>query len=155
MRDAAVALRSLPRRYSEIVSGPTDDDTWDQTVRTIADNGQSGLGWVARTTEAVTALGTAIAALPLQSRPSVSLAKATQSINESRLGTPKQAIDELRAVAERAALAIEGRDPDDFDRVCTVDGAERSARDLVTDVVGLSVANLKHAQTSIDAATAS
>ena len=31
MGDAAVALRSLPRRYREIVAGPVGDDAWDRS----------------------------------------------------------------------------------------------------------------------------
>lgn len=149
MRDAAVALRSLPRRFGEVLNGPVGDDAWDRLVRTVGSNGQSAVGWVVRTTAAVTSLGTAVAALPLQARPSVSLADALAATPEARVGSAKAALAELKEVAERAAKAIEGRQPDDFDRVCLVDGKELATHSLVETVVATGVANLKHAQESL------
>ena len=56
MRDAAVAVRSLPRRFGEILNGPLDDDTWDRLVRTTDSSGHSAAGWAAQTTALLTSL---------------------------------------------------------------------------------------------------
>jgi hypothetical protein len=153
MSDAAVALRSLPRRFREIVAGPEGDQAWDRLIRTLDASGRSALGYVVHTTAEVTALGTAIAALPLTARPSVSLA----AIEKARSDVPQAStVAELTAQLEQAAVrgadAIHGRQHGDFDRNCIVDDAELSARDLVNHVVAFSVANLRHAQAALDAA---
>ena len=87
MRDAAVAVRSLPRRFGEILNGPLDDDTWDRLVRTTDTSGHSAAGWAAQTTALLTSLGTAIAALPLTARPSVEVAKVLGARSEPSRAT--------------------------------------------------------------------
>lgn len=153
MRDAAVTVRSLPRRFGEILNGPLDDDTWDRLVRTPDAAGRSAAGWTAQTTALITALGTAIAALPMTARPAVELAKLTTGRSEPSRGTAiATVLHELGDVAGRAATAIEGRQPGDFDRKCLVDGAEEAAFDFVNRVVAAAVANLRHAADAVDAA---
>lgn len=154
MRDAAVALRSLPRRFRAVVAGPADDDTWDRLVRTTAGpRERSALGWVRHTTAAVTALGTAVAVLPMTARPDLPLKSIAMRPSEP---APDDTVDallgELAEVAERAATAIEGRQPSDFDRPCNVDGTDVAARDLVSRIVRLAVAHLDDASRAIDAA---
>ena len=155
MRDAAVAVRSLPRRFGEILNGPLDDDAWDRLVRTADSSGRSAAGWAAQTAELITALGTAIAALPLTARPTVELAKIVSACSEPPQATAiATVLHELSDVAGRAATAIEGRQHSDFERKCVVDGTEITAEALVTRVVEAAVANLHHAQTALDAARA-
>lgn len=153
MRDAAVTVRSLPRRFGEILNGPLDDDTWDRLVRTPDASSRSAAGWAAQTTALVTALGTAIAALPMTARPAVELAKLTTGRSEPPRATPVTTIlKELTDVAGRAATAIEGRQSDDFDRKCVIDGAEQTAYDFVNDVVAAAIANLRHAADALESA---
>ncbi len=153
MSDAAVAIRSLPRRYGEIVSGPTSDPAWERLVRSVGNEGRSALGFVVHVTELLTALGTAVAALPIQSRPSVSVESLNTRFSEPtpNLATSK-ALDALKAAAGRAADAIAGRSHDEFDRKCNVDGHEVEARSFVEQVVQTCVTLLKDAQAAIDAA---
>ena len=155
MRDAAVTVRSLPRRFGEILNGPVDDDAWDRLVRTADPSGRSAAGWAAQTSTLLTALGTAIAALPMTARPAIELAKLTTGRTEPTRATDLATVlHELGDVAGRAATAIEGRQHDDFDRKCVVDGAEQPAYELVNTVVAAAVANLHHASAALDAARA-
>ena len=155
MRDAAVAIRSLPRRFGEIMNGPAADDAWDLLARTADSSGRSAAGWAANTTALVTALGTAIAALPLTARPAAELAKVVSARSEPPRATAiATVLHELSEAAGRAATAIEGRQHSDFDRKCVVDGTEITAAALVTRVVEAAVANLHHAEAALDAARA-
>ena len=155
MRDAAVAVRSLPRRFGEVLNGPIGDDSWDRLVRAPDSSGRSAAGWAGQTSALITALGTAIAALPMTARPAVDLAKLTSARSEPPGATAVgPVLRELGDVATRAAAAIEARQTGDFDRKCIVDGHEKSAYDLVNDVVTTAVANLHHASSALDAARA-
>ena len=154
MRDAAVAVRSLPRRFGEILNGPADDDAWDRLVRTADSSGRSAAGWAAQTTALVTALGTAIAALSVTARPTVELAKIVSARSEPlQAATIATVLHQLSDVAGSAATAIEGLHSD-FDRKCVVDGTEITAEALITRVVESAVANLHHGEAALDAARA-
>ncbi len=153
MSDAAVTLRSLPRRYKEIVAGPVGDDAWERIVRKAAANNRSALGWVQHSAELITALGTAVAALPLQAKPTCDVQAITDRRSEPRATMSiDEVIANLRDVAERAAIAIQGRQHDDFDRNCLVDGHELSAADLVRQIVTSAVAHLKDAEQAKESA---
>jgi len=153
MNDAAVALRSLPRRYREVVSGPVGDDAWDRLVRAVDSSQRSALGWTVFTTQLVTALGTVILELPLTARPSLDLAKIHRSrVEAPRASTIEEVTAELATNAERAAVAISRRSHDDFDRTVLVDAEAMEARQLVVQIVKEAVANLRHAQSAIQSA---
>jgi hypothetical protein len=153
MSDAAVALRSLPRRFSEVVAGPAGDPSWERTVRTVGPDGRSALGFVVHATELLIELGTAIASLPVKARPSMSIDKLERRYSEPATGaSTAQLIGELRLAAERAATAVEGRDHDELDRACSVDNEHVKARTAVERVVTTTVRSLGEAQAAIDAA---
>ncbi len=150
MSDAAVTLRSLPRRYSEVLAGPKGDDTWERMVRTPSKSGVSPLGWAARTTAALTNLGSAVAALPMQARPAMAESVSDAAISEARLGGPAAILKELKEAADRAADAIDARQHDDFNRSITLNGKELSAHEVVEQVVMAAVANLNQAKTTLN-----
>lgn len=152
MRDAAVALRSLPRRFREVLAGPAGDDAWERLVRTPSGaRDRSALGWLRHTTTAVTVLGTAVATLPLTAKPDFPLKSiAMRPCEPGPDDTIASLLDELAQVAERAAAAVEGRQPGDFDRLCNVDGTDVAARDLVSRIIRLAVGHLDDAAGAID-----
>ena len=153
MSDAAVALRSLPRRYREVVTGVDGDDGWDRLVRTVGDQTRSALGWTVYTTQLVTALGTVILELPLTARPAIDLQKIDRSrVEAPRASTVADVVAELQTNAERAAVAITRRSHDDFDREVLVDGIAIEARQLVEVIVKHAVANIHAAETALTAA---
>ena len=153
MADAAVAIRSFPRRYLEVVSGPVGDDAWERLVRTVGPDGRSAIGFVAHVTELLTVLGTAIAALPVQTQPSVNVASLESKYSEPASSvTISMATDALRSAADRAATAVEGRSHNEFERSCSVDGHNVNAREFVERIVKASVAHLKDSEAAVDAA---
>jgi hypothetical protein len=151
MADAAVTLRSLPRRFTETVSGPAGDDSWDRTVRTTGPSGRSALGSVAVADAELVALGTAIASLPLEKSPIVNLGPVRRSPE------PKSSVTELLAQikvnAVRAATAVEGRGHDDFSRQLTVDGKTMAADEYVRRTVAACLSHLTDAKEAIESAT--
>ncbi len=150
MADAAVTLRSLPRRFTETVSGPIGDDAWDRTVRIPGPSGRSALGSVAVADAELVALGTAIASLPLERSPVVNLGPIR------RTAEPKASVTELLAQvkvnAVRAAAAVEGRGHDDFARQLTVDGKTMAADDLVRRTIAACLSHLADAKDAIESA---
>jgi hypothetical protein len=151
MADAAVTLRSLPRRFTETVSGPVGDDSWDRIVRTVGPSGRSAVGSVAVADAELVALGTAIASLPLEKSPVVNLGPVR------RAAEPKTALADLLATvkvnAVRAAVAVEGRGHDDFARQLTVDGKPMAADDYVRRTLKACLSHLHDAGEAIEAAT--
>ena len=151
MADAAVALRSLPRRFTETVSGPAGDDAWDRTVRTPGPSGRSALGSVAMADAELLALGTAIASLPLEKSPVVNLGPARRSAEPS-ISLP-DLLTQVQGDAKRAATAVAGRGHDDFARQVTVDGKTMSVGDYVCRTVAACLSHLHDASEAIEGAT--
>ncbi len=153
MSDAAVTIRSLPRRCAETVGGPVGDDSWDRTVRIVGGSGRSALGSIARIDAELVALGTVLASLPMEKTPSVNLGPIDRQ-NYEPSGTTE--IGEILATLEdnagRAARAIEARGHEDFDRSITVDGKPMTAADYVRRAIASSLTFLKDARATIDAA---
>ena len=153
MSDAAVTIRSLPRRCAETIGGPVGDDSWDRTVRSIGGSGRSALANIGRADAELVALGTVLASLPMEKTPSVNLGPIDRKNYEPSATTEVgEVLALLKENAGRAARALEGRRPEDFDRSIMVDGKPMTAANYVRRAVSSSLLFLKHAQTEIDAA---
>ena len=151
MADAAVTLRSLPRRFSETVSGPVGDDSWDRTVRALGPSGRSALGSVAVADAELVALGTAIASLPQEKSPVVNLGPMRRAAEPA--SSPAELLAQVKVNAGRAATAVEGRGHDDFGRLLTVDGQSLSAETFVRQTIASCLSHLNDAKEAIDAAS--
>ncbi len=151
MADAAVTLRSLPRRFTETVSGPVGDDSWGRTVRAPGPSGRSALGSLAVADAELVALGTAIASLPLEKSPVVNLGPVRRAAEPK--ASPADLLAAVKVNAARAAAAVEGRGHDDFARQVTVDGKSMSAQDYVRRTVAACLSHLNDAREAIEAAT--
>jgi hypothetical protein len=154
MADAVVTIKSLPRRFAEIVSGISGDDDWNRLVRVpdIAD--RSALGWTAHTASLLTALGTMVAQIPLQARPSLETQTLNPPSTQARLGSIPEVLAELKAASSRAAEAIAARSHDDVDRECTLNGESMRAYDTINILVKQCVAQLANATEALAAAGA-
>ena len=152
MADAAVTLRSLPRRFAEAVAGPVGDDSWDRTVRVIGPSGRSALGSVALADAELVALGTAIASLPMEKSPVVNLGPVRRTAEPARTATAADLLTRIKENALRAAVAVEGRGHDDFARKLAVDGKSTAADDYVRRTVAACLSHLTDAKEAIDAA---
>lgn len=148
MADAAVTLRSLPRRFDEAVGGPVGDDSWDRIVRTPGPSGRSALGSLAVADAELVALGTAIASLPLAKSPVINLGTVRRTTEPT---VPlADLLSQLKENAKRAATAVEGRGHDDFARLVTLDGKPVSAENYVRRTVAACLSHLHDAQEAID-----
>ncbi len=153
--DAVVALRSLPRRFTEVLSGPPDDDAWDRIVRfETGTPPRSAMGWAAAAAALVSSLADALDALPKMSKPSVDLRdEHASSFRPDPTATVADVLATIAAVSSRAATALAGRRPEDDDRAVIIDGREGTLGELVTQVVTEATGAIRTAQSAIDAAT--
>ena len=153
MADAAVTLRSLPRRFAETVNGPIGDDSWDRIVRAAGPSGHSALRSVASVDAELVALGTAIASLPLETSPVVNLGPIRRTAEPSRTTSVGDLLEKVKEDAVRAAVAVEGRGHDDFARKLTLDGKAITAQDYVRRTVAACLSHLADAKESVEANT--
>jgi hypothetical protein len=155
MADAAVTIKSLPRRFGEIINGIAGDDDWNRLVRVPDAADRSALGWTAHTSALLTALGTMVAQIPLQAKPVLDTATLNPPSTQARLGTIAEVLAELKSASTRAAVAIDARSHDDVDRECTVNGETMRAYDAINAVVKTCVAQLGDATNALAASGAS
>lgn len=153
MSDAAVAIRSIPRRCAEAIGGPVGDDSWDRTVRSIGPSGRSALGSVRRADAELVALGTALASLPMEKTPSAHHGPLDRKNCEPSVATGVgEVLASLKENTGRAARAIESRGADDFARLVNVDGESMAASSYVRLTVANSLKFLKDAEEAIASA---
>ena len=153
MADAAVTLRSLPRRFAEAVSGPVGDDSWDRIVRAAGPSGHSALRSVAVVDAEMVALGTALASLPLETSPVVNLGPVRRTPEPPRATSVADLLARVKENAGRAAVAVEGRGHDDFDRKLTLDSKAITAQDYVRRTIAACLSHLTDAKEAIEANT--
>ena len=154
MADAVVTIKSLPRRFGEIVSGISSDDDWNRLVRIPDALDRSALGWTAHTAALLTALGTMVAQLPLQARPALDTNTLNPPSTQARLGTIAEVLAELKSSSARAAEAIDARSHDDVDRDCNFNGEEMRAYDAINKVAKQCISHLANATDALAAAGA-
>jgi hypothetical protein len=152
MADAVVTIKSLPRRFGEIVSGIAGDDDWNRLVRVPDSGDRSALGWTAHTTTLLTALGTMVAQIPLQAKPTIDTTTLNPPSTQARLGSIPEVLAELKSASTRAAEAIDARRHDDVDRECTFNGEAMRAYDAINAVVKQCVAQLANTNAALAAA---
>jgi hypothetical protein len=154
MADAVVTINSLPRRYGEIVNGISGDDDWNRLVRVPDLAARSALGWTAHTAALLTSLGTMVAQIPLQAKPSLETTLLNPPSTQARLGTVAEVLAELKSASTRAAEAIDARSHDDVGRECTLNGETMRAYDVINVVVKTCVSQLADARDALAAAGA-
>ena len=151
--DATVTLRSLPRRYREVVSGPVGDDAWDRLVRTVGDGERSALGWTRYTTHLVKTLATAVLELSLTVRPTIDLAGPRGEGFEAGPTTVVEDVTaELSSSVDRAVQAVAARSREALDRKILVDGKEVPARLVVDLLVREAAGHIRDAEAALQAA---
>ena len=152
MADVVVTIKSLPRRFGEIVNGISGDDDWNRLVRVPDSADRSALGWTAHTAALLTALGTMVAQIPLQARPTLNTESLNPPSAQARLGSIADVLAELKTSSTRAAEAIGARSYDDVDRECIVNGETMRAYDAINAIVKQCVSQLTNATDALAAA---
>jgi hypothetical protein len=153
--DAEVALRSLPRRFSEVISGPPDDPAWDRIVRAPSGTpARSALGWAATAASMATNLADLTDDLLRSSAPQLDLRdEAAASFQPDDTTSVASMLDSLRIASTRAADALAARRSEDSERTVHIDGEQTAFGDAVSRLVSEATGAIRRAQQAIDAAT--
>ena len=148
--DAAVALRSLPRRFGALFSGLGEDESPDAlAVRPVAD-GTTGLGHLVAAIRAVTWGAHALDRTLISDDPELEpLALATAG-SPAPGGTVAERLAELGWEAEALADRVDRASADEWGRRAQVTGAGTvSAADVLWQVVDAAIASLKSAERTL------
>jgi hypothetical protein len=136
-RDAAVAIRSVPRRFREVFGRLEADD--DPRARRAA---------VEQAVHARDAMDTAAVHLRqvlIEKRPELHAPTGSET-NFRVSGDVEAVLAELQRAAEGLARTIESVDADDWRRPAVVDGTDVTALDIVRHAVLQSVLHLREAE---------
>ena len=152
--DAAVAVRSFPRRYRALLVAPQSDDGPDAIFRRRPrPSTWSALEYTAHVADRLDHLGPAILQVTRQNTPTIAsfdneeraLAKAYNDLDRVEvLGWLDMACEELASV-------IGDVRPDDWTRTALVAGAERDALTLARDGVHEGAHHLRDVQRVLNA----
>jgi hypothetical protein len=153
--DAAVAVRSFPRRYRALLVTPGSDDGGPEAVyrRRPHPSMWSALEYTAHVADRIDHLGPAIRQVTRQNNPSVetfdnderAVAKGYNDLDRSEvLGWLELACGELASVLDDVR-------PDDWTRTALVAGVERDALTLALDGVHEGSHHLRDVQSVLNA----
>jgi hypothetical protein len=155
--DAAVAVRSFPRRFRAVLARPADEEErWDpdEIARRVGPDGSSAADHLLAADGVLAladrALEQARGAEPVVHPAFAELSSASWTDDH----TPVPALlDQFEATADRTATRIEGMDSDDWGRELRIADADRTVDVLtvVQDVVGVVSDHLRAAQRTVDA----
>jgi hypothetical protein len=154
--DAAVALRSLERRYRALFAGLGEDESPDDVARRPAGNGWSALEHVVAAAWAISASTRALDAVLTEDTPLLDPGEI-DPVLRPRPGTPTgtlhERLAELGLVANDLADRTERVSAADWDRIGLLeDGSSRrvSALDLVRGAVDAGITHLRSAAYVLD-----
>jgi len=148
--DAAVALRSLERRYRGLFTGLGDDESPDDLAHRAV-GGWSALEHLVAAARAISAADRALAAVITDDRPTLAAADvdpAQRPKPGAPTGTVHERLSELGLEANAAADRIDAIPSDDWDRrgVVAGSGREVTALDLARLAVDAGVTHLRAAE---------
>jgi len=145
--DAVVALRSLGRRYREVLVAPGDEASIDELAARNGSAGRSALDEVLAATRTITFLGRALEQVLLEDDPVLHPAVASQDERDwpSATGTVHERVSELAWEADALADRVERVSAEDWSRRGRVAGhdATSSAAEILWDAVDAAVAHLR------------
>jgi DinB superfamily len=134
--DAAVAVRSYPRRFRSVLVGPDGDEEptpEDLVLRRPPGGGWSALDHAAWVAEVLALAADALERIRLQDTPSVTVEPPAPAAGAPGLGA---VLDRMEDQAERLAQSVGRVDAHDWKRVGRLpDGGEVSALDVARHAV--------------------
>jgi len=144
--DAAVALRSLPRRYRGILVRPEDEQEGDNPVTRPGASGWSAVAHAAYAVDAIDRADEALRATLVHDRPSV-VVPAVDPPAPAPAGPPASVLDGLKAVTDAMASTIENAHGEEWLRPAqAADGTAVTAIDLARRAVHAGVHHLRLAE---------
>jgi hypothetical protein len=148
--DAAVALRSYPRRYRGVLVRPDNEDRPDDVVRRPAADGWSALDHTAHVTASLSDGSEALRLVFISDSPPVAY---TPERRVDAAGTVDAVLEGLAAACAGAADQVERVSGEDWDRTGTLpDGTTVTALDIARYLVHEGVHHLRGAERAVDEA---
>ncbi len=138
-RDAALAVRTYPRRYRYILThfGPGEDV--DDVIRRRPHGGVSwsALEHAAHAADTLDLLAPAIRRVTTETNPRLSFPDAIERAEAERYNEQGllDVLSRMETACADLSMTIEYMDPNDWSRTATVDGETREAIDLARDAV--------------------
>lgn len=146
--DAAVALRSLPRRFRGLLAGLDDGEDPDALAARPGAGGSSALDHLVAAIRGVAAAGRGVLAIQHDDDPAV---EPVDLPAEGGSGGLADRLAELGWEADAAAEAVEGVDAEGWARTGRLAGAASvSALELLWQAVDAAIAHLKAAERALD-----
>lgn len=157
--DAAVTLRSLPRRYRGLFAAAArpDDPGGDDLVRRLGPDGHAALDHLALATRGLVVIGHALGQVLIQDDPYLHVAVTDATAREyapvaGHDPTAADLLGELATVAEALATRIERTPAGDWSRTGRTEGTTAvTALDLAREAVRTGIAHLKAAEATLAA----
>lgn len=147
--DAAVAVRSYPRRFRAVLARPDDED---DVVRRPAADGWSALDHAAHVATSLGTVAEALRLVSIEERPLVALAPERREAVPATVDVDA-VVRDLEDAAGRAAGAIDGIKGADWERRGRVsEGDDVSALDLARHAVHEGVHHLRAAEQAVSEA---
>jgi hypothetical protein len=146
-RDAALAVRTFPRRYRYLLTHFHPDEDVDDVIRRRPHGGVSwsALEHAAHAADTLDLLGPAIRRVTTEANPRLSFPDPVEraereGYNEQRL---LDVLSRLDTACADLSMTIEYMDPGDWTRNGVLEGEEREAIDLARDAVHTGVHHLR------------
>ena len=154
--DAAVALRSYPRRFRALLAAIGDDEHPDDVAHRPGPGGRSALDHASDAVTAFRVVDEAIRRVVAGDRPEVPSAavdQAERTAATTGVGSTQGVLAELDAAAKALATQVEAVASDDWTRAGTVAGTGRevSALDLLREAVRAGHDRLRDAEEALAA----
>jgi hypothetical protein len=157
--DAAVALKSFPRRYREALSSFKGDDNIEAMARRIGPDGDSAIDALTDTVRTIELLSQALQQVLVHDQPVLhtGVVDAAERVWPSHGGSdePLDALlRELDDVATKLGDTVEHTDAGEWKRTATIAGSDRAvtALDVVREAVRAGADNLRRVDASMAAA---
>lgn len=154
--DAAVALRSYPRRYTHTLRPIAGDPGIDELATRAGPDGRSALDLVVDTTNTFVVLGQALRALLVQEAPVLHPAVLDPGARTWEVPATTGIADALARLGEEAdalATAVEATAAPDWVRAGTVAGGTPvTALDVVREAARTGAENLRAAEVALESA---
>jgi hypothetical protein len=144
--DAAVALRSLPRRYRGILVRPEDEQEGDNPVTRPGASGWSAVAHAAYAVDAIDRADEALRSVLVHDRPTV-VVPAIDPPAPAPAGPPASVLDGLKAVTDALATTIENTGGEQWLRPAEASGGGQvTAVDIARVAVHAGVHHLRLAE---------
>ena len=157
--DAAVTVRSLPRRFLGVFASapPPDDPGGDDLVRRVGPDGHAALDHLALVTRGLVLVDHALGQVMVQDSPHLHAAVTDPGARDyvpvgGHDPTAADLLDELGTVAESLATRIERTPAGDWSRAGRIGGeATVTALDLAREAVKTGIHHLRAAEATLSA----